>query len=110
MKTKFGKRVLLFLIFSGIGRALFHFGSWHLVLGEKVNAFLQFLIYGNHQKDFILESEGIVFRINEGYWGFARDGRFFDSPVIQWIMLILSLSAFFYALQWLIFGLDIDDD
>jgi hypothetical protein len=108
-KESIGERVGIFLILSLIGRALFYFGSWNLVLGEKINAFFQFLIYGNHQKDFILESKGIVFRINEGYWGFAQDGRFFDSPIIQWIMLFLSLGAFFYALRGLILGFGSDD-
>lgn len=106
-----GGRIFATICFGAIGWALFFFGSWHLVLGEKINIFLQYLSSGSFEpKNFILESYGFVFRINEGYWGFVRDNRFFDAPVIQWIMLFLSLGAFIWAIQTLLTGSFGSDD
>jgi hypothetical protein len=85
--------------------ALFHFGGWHFVLGKKVSIFLQYLYTGQlKSQDLIWDKSAIAFRINDGYWGFVRDERFFDAPVIQWFMLSFSIMAIFYALKILIFG------
>lgn len=100
-----GGRIFSTAFIAAIGWALFFFGSWHLVLGEKINIFLQYLSSGNfEQKNFILDSYGFVFRINEGYWGFVRNDRFFDAPFIQWIMLLFALSAIFLAIRILFTG------
>jgi hypothetical protein len=106
-----GGRVIVSLILAGIGWALFFFGSWHLVFGKKISLMLQYLSSGNLKvQNFILEEDGFVFRINEKYYGFVKDGRFFDSPVLQWIMLILALGAFVWAIQMLLTGSFGDDD
>jgi len=101
----FGGRIIGALILAGIGWALFYFGSWHLILGMKIDLFLQYLSTGQlKQQSVILEGDGFLFRINEKYFGFVRDGHFFDSPVIQWIMLILTIVVFFWAIQMLLTG------
>ena len=101
----FGGRIVGSLILAGIGWALFYFGSWHLILNRKIDIFLQFLSTGQlKQQSVILDGDGFVFRINDKYFGFIKDGHFFDSPVIQWIMIFLSLGAFFYAIQMLLTG------
>lgn len=101
----FGGRIVGTLILAGVGWALFYFGSWHLILGKKINLFLQYLSTGQlKQQSVILEGDGFLFRINEKYFGFVKDGRFFDSPLIQWIMLILSIGAFIWAIQMLLTG------
>lgn len=95
------------LIPAGIGWALFFFGSWSLVLGEKVSKLDQFLLFlgtGKLQQDFIWDQYAVVFRINEGFWGFAQNDRFFDAPFVQWIMLGISIATFVYAGKILIFG------
>jgi hypothetical protein len=106
------KRWLKALLFAGIGWALFFFGGCHLVLGEKMsklNQFLHFLGTGKMKQDFLFDigdNNVIAVRINEGYWGFVWDNRFFDAPFIQWMMLVFSIGAFFYALRFLILGDD----
>jgi hypothetical protein len=94
-------RIVTTLILAGVGWLLFHFGSWHIFMNKEASAVIYWL--GN-QKSLILESEGVLIRINDKYYGFFQDGRFFDSPVIQWIMLFVALSAFAYGLKVLIFG------
>ena len=80
----FGGRVVVSLIVAGIGWALFYFGSWHLVFGRKISLMLQYLSSRKLKaQNFILEEDGFVFRINEKYYGFVKDGHFFDSPVLQ---------------------------
>jgi uncharacterized Zn-finger protein len=107
----FFRRVAKSLIIAGVGLGLFHFGSWHLVLGKKVSALQQFLQFLKTwqlklEQDFILDYYTILIRINDSYWGFARDTYFFDSPVLQWIMLGLSIGALVWALEVLILGYD----
>lgn len=53
--------------------------------------------------------EGILVRIDKAYYGFIKDTSFFDSPIIQWIMLLLSFGTFWWALQILIFGKIVDN-
>ena len=106
-----GGRIFVSLILSGIGWALFYFGSWHLILGKKISVFLQYFTTGQlKQQSIIVDEDGFVFRINEKYYGFIKDAHFFDSPVIQWIMLLLSLGAFVWAIQMLLTGNFGDDD
>ena len=106
-----GRRISISLVLFGVGWALFHFGSWHLVLGKKINIYLQYFTTGQlKQQDFILGEGGLVFRINEKYYGLAKDVHFFDSSVIQWAMLFLSLLAFIWAIQLLFTGSFGSDD
>jgi len=112
----FFNRILIPLIYAGIGGALFYFGSWKLVIGKKISLadqFISSLFSGKNLsledlklKDLIWEDSGILLRIDEKYYGFAQDARFFDSPIIQWAMLGVSIFAFFYALEVLILGRD----
>lgn len=83
---------------------LIHYGSWHLVFGK--NNFLLNLI---GKPGFILEEFCILLRINDGYYGFYKDNIFFDSPVIQWIMLFMGVSLFCTGIGRL-FGVDIHED
>jgi hypothetical protein len=94
-----GGRIVPFFILAGIGWALFHFGSWHLILGKKISILSQLLSAGAFKKllfvndilssgklkpqNFILGENGVLLRINDGYYGFVMDTHFFDSPVIQ---------------------------
>ena len=107
----FGGRVVVSLILAGVGWALFHFGSWHIVFSQKISLMLQYLSTGKLEaQNFILEEDCFVFRINEKYYGFVKDVHFFDSPVLQWIMLILALGAFIWAIEMLLTGSFGDDD
>jgi len=86
----FGDRLIQALILAGAGWGLFHFGSWLLVIGREV---------GFGMRNFIWEGTTILVRINEKYYGLANDARFFDSPIIQYVMLGLSIGLFIQALN-----------
>ncbi len=105
----FLERLIASSVFLLISWLLYYFGSWSLVLGKKIDTsllqVLDFLQTGVITKnDLILESEGILFRINKGYYGFVRNNHFFDSPFIQWIMLFASIGIMLMAIWILIFG------
>jgi hypothetical protein len=94
-----GDRISGFLFFCGICWVLFHFGGWHLLIGEKISAIQQLVKvrWAYVSSDFLFDYSGIAFRIHQNYYGFAKDTHYFDLPFIQWIMLILSLGAFYWA-------------
>ena len=72
-------------------------------LGGEIDAFFQYILTGEYdQKNIILNGNGFWFRINDKYFGFSRNGHFFDSPIIQWLMIGLSVAAFYCAIQMLI--------
>jgi hypothetical protein len=101
----FGTRIIISAVLAGVGWALFYFGSWHLIFGKKLSLMLQYLATGKlKMQDFIIDEAGVAFRINEKYYGFAKDAHFFDSPIIQWFMLGSALVAFYYAIHNLIFN------
>jgi hypothetical protein len=108
--SNWGTRLLKSIIFGAVGWACFYFGSWHLIIGQKISLMSQYLSSGKLAlQDFIWEDDGVVFRIDEKYYGFVKNSQFFDSPFIQWIMLGLSIGAFVMALEMLIFGYTSDD-
>jgi hypothetical protein len=106
------------LLYTIGGLAVFHFGSWHLIWNKKINVLLQNLSTGNleqmlsqyllggkvKQKNMIFEDDGILLRINDGFYGFAKDVHYFDSPIIQWSMLAVSIFCLYSALNVLIYG------
>lgn len=103
-KDKF-HRIPISLIGMGIGWVLFHFGSWNLILGKKINILLQPL-YSDipKQERYFIDGDGFGFIVENAYFGIIRNERFFDIIVIQWIMLIISLIAFSMSITVLIFG------
>ena len=106
----FGGRLVRALILAVVSWALFYYGSWDLVVSKKISSaerFFAALIANKGSKNILLDEYYLLLRINDRFYGFANDTQFFDSPLIQWIMLGMSLTALFYALWWLIFR-DID--
>lgn len=100
------EKIVASVIITLIGVSLFYFGGWDLIFAEKSSI----LSYITNNKGLVFVEEGILIRINRAYYGFVKDTPFFDSPIIQWIMLIFSLGAFSWALQILFFGKIIDND
>lgn len=112
-------RIVTFIILCLVGWGVFHFGGWHLALDKKVSAIEQLLRKGarsdteiletlflNKQSDVILDKRSVLVRIDKSYYGFVRDKRFFDSPVIQWAMLFGAFCFWWQALGALFRGDD----
>lgn len=101
----FGGRVVRFLLSAGLGWVMYHFGSWYLLINAKITSAQQYLITGSYEAhDLIWEDDGIALRINDGYYGFVNDARFFDSPIIQWILLAAAIGFFYEGIRVLIVG------
>lgn len=82
--------------------AFFFFGGWGFVVGEEVNLLDQTLVSGQlilDYKDILFDDYAIAININDKYYGFYRMDRFFDSSVIQWGMLIMSIGTLWYGLK-----------
>jgi uncharacterized membrane protein YvbJ len=114
----FTRRILLASVAVIAGWLLFHFGSWHIALGKHISAVEQMVsrylkgqisdfnalynVLTNKKSDFILENQAALVRINDAYYGFVNDMRFFDSPIIQWAMLGIAIVCFYCAISILL--------
>lgn len=91
----------------------FHFGSWEFVWNEKVDLMTVYFTNGlgfgklTHSYIFIPTPFALAFRIGDGYYGLSMTGGHIDSPVISWILLIVSIATAYLTLQ-LLFGGVID--
>jgi hypothetical protein len=94
-----GGKLVILIMAAGIAWVLFYFGSWHIVISEKLFT----------KQTFILNGDGFVFRINEMYYGFVKDTHFFDAPFIQWVMIILALLVLIFA-YLILLSADEDED
>ena len=81
-----------------VGLALIYFGGWHVHLGGFVPiSFFRLEVFDGDS--FALGSGGLLVRFNTDWYGIYMDTRFFDSPIIQWVMLWMGFSALGYALK-----------
>lgn len=72
------------------------FHSW-----KKVSLLTHFFKFGSiKKKDLILEDTGITIRFNDTYDGLAYDTTYLDSPILQWVLLILSIFALSLAVPF----------
>ena len=84
-----------------IGEFLFfEFGSWRIILGKQLSIWEAGLVnvaakYGELHTDktqsFIVNKDMALLRVNKKYFGVLKDDRYFDSPIIQWIMIVVSV-------------------
>jgi hypothetical protein len=65
-----------------IGFILLYVAGWDLIWGES--------IYSN--KDLLIQSSKFAIRFNDLYYGGVILNRFFESTVISWISLSISIS------------------
>jgi len=107
-------KIVLFVLIGVICWALFFFGSWSFVIGEPYEQYVEKIKLGDvvyeELPGFVLEEDMVLVRVGKKFHGLETDGRFFDIPVLQWIMLglsILLVCTMFYLLKAAIFG---DDD
>lgn len=108
------------------GCLLYYIGGWHFIanfsdrtveaLGLPSNFYLRewrgdlLELIGNFLVDdrpaFFIGKHSVLVKINEGYHGFICVDLFFDSPVIQWIMLVIAFFLIVNAFWNLIFNFD----
>lgn len=86
-----------------IAWALFHFGSWNFIWAEKISFLEQFVFDLVEYKSIFLDSNGLIFRINDAYYGIESTDRFFDIPFLQWLMLVVSILLFVASIRLLFF-------
>ena len=98
-----------FILLSAVSWLCFHFGGWHIVLGKSISK-LEQLILSNQldltnvlqaavgkQSDTIFNQSMILFRINDSFYGFTMNTKYFDSPFLQWGLLGMSAVILYYA-------------
>lgn len=107
----------IFLIIAGL---LFEFGGWGICWGKEFSLVERMAInYASahsrsvkttETQSFILTKDCVLIRINEKFYGIGKNNRHFDAPVIQWIMLIASLSFMCGGIKNLLTGSLGNDD
>jgi hypothetical protein len=75
--------VVFYLFLIVVGMALLYVGGWSLVWGEYLRG-----------EDLVIESRGLAVRFNGLFYGARITSRFFDSPVVSWLLLIGAFSVF----------------
>ena len=113
------KRIAGTIAILTIAFLLFEFGGWEVSWGRSISHSKQLIlkkaqkrheIVAPKDKGFLLSGDGVLVRVNRKYYGFIKDKRHFDAPVIQWIMLSISISLFGTAIYFLVTGKTPDDD
>ena len=112
LKRIAGTAIILLVAFLA-----FEFGGWNVAWGLSTSHCKELVVKkGKKQtvvprdKSFLLFQNGVLVRVNRKYYGFTKDRRHFDAPVIQWIMLYLSISAIGYAIYFFATGKTPDED
>ncbi len=86
-------RIIHSITYFAIAISLFYFGGWKVVLGE-----LLFSV-----NDAIYTKNVLLLKFNDKYYGFVRTAEFFDSSIIQWLMLGLAVAMFWAMIEKLLF-------
>jgi hypothetical protein len=94
-ESKFGIGSRIGSLVGGLFLAIvvMYFGGWSLVWGQALFS----------SKAIVTQSNGFAIRFNELYYGAIFSGRFFDSPAISWLCLIISIGLISAGLS-LLFG------
>lgn len=91
-------RILVAIAFVIVSVLIFVYGGWNIVWGHEFTkgerALIQLAakessseIVTNKEQSFIVDEDALLVRVNEKFYGVIKEDRFFDSPLIQWIML-----------------------
>jgi hypothetical protein len=83
---------IIFSIVLVITAIIFYFAGWDIVYGG----------FWYSLDPCVINKNGIFIEINDKIFGIVRTERFFDSPVIQWLLLCFSfmflIAAFFVVI------------
>lgn len=94
------RRVFNFVFFFAAGLVVFLAGGWDVIWGRKATWF-DYLIGDGGLK---IRENIIAIEFNSRYYGFVNVTRFFDSPVISYMLLFLSLGLVYYAFRFFFYG------
>ena len=75
--------------------ASWYYGGWYIAFGLS----LPWVSWEWLSKGYILYGDGFLFQVNDGWYGIYKADRFFDSPVLQWIMFGLGCSLLWAAIN-----------
>ena len=75
--------LVTFIVGLGLALALLYVGGWSTVWGKVMLS----------TKSFILNDHGFAIRFNSLYYGASFSSRFFDSPAISWICLMIATGS-----------------
>lgn len=99
---------VFYIVISGL---LLEYGSWGLVWdaelskGERLAIWLAgdfFQVLTDDDQSFIIHDDYVVVRVDDSFYGFAKyakDKRHFDSPLIQWVMLVGAIVTAFTGIE-----------
>ena len=119
LKSNIIERVIVTVVLLALCYCSFHFASWEFIWNLKLSmfdsAFLQAYGLGYADDAFLITKQSFAIQVNGGYYGLVNTGHFLDSPVLSWILLVVSVICLLGALGKLFFGsvlffLDDDDD
>lgn len=82
-----------------IGVILLYIGGWHVLWAKHI---------ATHKSLYI--AHGFAIEFNHRYYGFLFNSRFFNSPVVSWIMGAIAFSVFSAGLKQLFADNDEDED
>lgn len=113
------KRIVGTIILLIIALLLFEYGGWKVSWGTYIPTEKQWMISAAREQgeliapkdqSFLIDKDGFLIRVNKKYYGLIKDERHFDAPVLQWIMLLISISVLGGALYFLGTGKITEDD
>lgn len=104
----------IFGLFFGlvIAFSLFKFGGWDAIWAHEFTNGERTLIQMAHEaaprdvitddsQSFIFYENVLLVRVNQKFYGVVKNTKYFDSPLIQWIMLIGSIGSIIASLKML---------
>ncbi|MBP5693647.1 MAG: hypothetical protein J6W86_08075 [Bacteroidales bacterium] len=110
-------RLVVTIILLVAAFLLFEFGSWRIVWGKQLSFLERCLVSAagkqgdlltTNTQSFIVDGDVLLLRVNKKFYGIFKDDRYFDAPVIQWIMLVISVGFLSRGVSCLFSGLTDD--
>lgn len=106
----FISRIIVAIICFVIAFLLFKFGSWNVVWGKELTDEQRFLIHlvekeapsaiaTTDSQSFIATKDVLVIRIDKKFYGVVKNTKYFDSPIIQWGMLLFCVGFIYYGIS-----------
>ncbi|MDP2780910.1 heavy metal-binding domain-containing protein [Devosia sp.] len=88
MPNENAKKIQVAIILLAVSVLSFWFGGWHIAWSENLPT----------RDDVLYIGRGIAIKFNYRFYGVVFESRFFDSPIISWLLGGIAVSAFGKAL------------